>query len=109
VSAASVAAKVANRHAISEMHIARRRRHEQAYQLSDVQVQANVPDDLSPVATVMSPMLPGDWRSMRPIVDRDKCVKCAVCWLYCPVQCVEEKPAWFDFNLANLQGMRHLR
>jgi ferredoxin len=67
-----------------------------------------VPDDLSPVATEMSPMLPGDWRSMRPVVDRDKCVKCAVCWLYCPVQCVEEKPAWFDFNL-DLQGLRHLR
>jgi phenylglyoxylate dehydrogenase gamma subunit len=67
-------------------------------------VQANVPDDLSPVATVMSPMLPGDWRSMRPVVDRDKCVKCAVCWLYCPVQCVEEKPAWFDFNLKTCKG-----
>ena len=65
---------------------------------------ANVPDDLSPVATEMSPMLPGDWRSMRPVVDRDKCVKCAVCWLYCPVQCVEEKPAWFDFNLKTCKG-----
>ena len=40
-------------------------------------VEAQVPDDLSPVATVMSPMLPGDWRSMRPVVNRDKCVKCA--------------------------------
>ena len=40
--------------------------------------QANVPNDLSPVATEVSPMLPGDWRSMRPVVNRDKCVKCAV-------------------------------
>jgi phenylglyoxylate dehydrogenase delta subunit len=80
--------------------------HEQAQQLPDVQPQAlaNVPDDLCPVATEMSPMLPGDWRSMRPVVDRDKCVKCAVCWLYCPVQCVEEKPAWFDFNLKTCKG-----
>ena len=34
--------------------------------------KAGVPDDLCPIATEMSPMLPGDWRSMRPVVDRDK-------------------------------------
>ncbi|HRG71028.1 MAG TPA: 4Fe-4S binding protein, partial [Thauera aminoaromatica] len=61
--------------------------------------EAGVPDDLCPVATEQSPMLPGDWRSFRPVVDRDKCVKCAVCWLYCPVQCVEEHAAWFDFDM----------
>ena len=49
-------------------------------------------------------MLPGDWRSMRPIVDRDKCVKCAVCWLYCPVQCIVERPAWFDIDLRTCKG-----
>jgi phenylglyoxylate dehydrogenase delta subunit len=49
-------------------------------------------------------MLPGDWRAERPVVDRDKCVKCAACWLYCPVQCVEERPAWFDINLATCKG-----
>lgn len=26
----------------------------------------------------------GDWRSERPIVDRGKCNKCGLCWLYCP-------------------------
>lgn len=74
-----------------------------SYPLFDL-VKANVPDDLCPVATVVSPMLPGDWRSLRPVVDRGKCVKCAVCWLYCPVQCVEEKAAWFDFNLQTCKG-----
>jgi len=63
-----------------------------------------VPGDLCPVATVPSPLLPGNWRSMRPVVDRGKCVKCAVCWLYCPVQCVVEKPAWFDFDLTTCKG-----
>ena len=74
-----------------------------AYPMFDLK-QAEVPDDLCPVATDISPMLPGDWRSMRPVVNRDKCVKCAVCWLYCPVQCVEEKPRWFDFNLKTCKG-----
>lgn len=74
-----------------------------AYPMFDPQAKA-VPDDLCPIATTLNPMLPGDWRSLRPVVDRDKCVKCAVCWLYCPVQCVEERAAWFDINLKTCKG-----
>ena len=62
----------------------------QSYDFFD---QATIPNDLCPIAAKPSPMLPGDWRSMRPVVDRAKCVKCAVCWLYCPVQCVVERRA----------------
>ena len=74
---------------------------QQAYKMFDA---STIPDDLSPIATKFTPMLPGDWRSMRPVVDRGKCVKCAVCWLFCPVQCVVERPAWFDVNLATCKG-----
>jgi phenylglyoxylate dehydrogenase delta subunit len=73
----------------------------QAYKMFDA---STIPNDLCPIAAKPTPMLPGDWRSMRPVVDRAKCVKCAVCWLYCPVQCVVERPAWFDFNLKTCKG-----
>ena len=26
----------------------------------------------------------GDWRSRRPVTDREKCNKCGLCWLHCP-------------------------
>jgi pyruvate ferredoxin oxidoreductase delta subunit len=26
----------------------------------------------------------GDWRSMRPVVDKEKCIQCGVCYLFCP-------------------------
>jgi pyruvate ferredoxin oxidoreductase delta subunit len=26
----------------------------------------------------------GDWRSQRPVTDREKCIKCGMCWIYCP-------------------------
>ena len=26
----------------------------------------------------------GIWRIHKPIIDYDKCVKCLLCWLYCP-------------------------
>jgi pyruvate ferredoxin oxidoreductase delta subunit len=28
--------------------------------------------------------LTGDWRTSRPIWDRDKCIHCLFCWVYCP-------------------------
>ncbi|MDK9720209.1 MAG: 4Fe-4S binding protein [Rhodospirillales bacterium] len=68
------------------------------------QTRSNVPDNLCPVVTDLSTMMPGDWRAMRPIVDRDKCVKCAICWMFCPVQCIKEMPAWFDVNYATCKG-----
>ncbi len=65
---------------------------------------SNIPDNLCPVATIENPMLPGDWRAERPLVDRDKCVKCGICWVFCPVQCIVEKPAWFDINYDTCKG-----
>ncbi len=26
----------------------------------------------------------GDWRSQRPVYDQNRCIKCGVCYLYCP-------------------------
>lgn len=26
----------------------------------------------------------GDWRTFRPVLDADACIKCGICYLYCP-------------------------
>jgi len=26
----------------------------------------------------------GDWRTFHPVVDKEHCIKCAVCWMFCP-------------------------
>ncbi len=26
----------------------------------------------------------GAWRSLRPIYDKEKCIQCLLCWIYCP-------------------------
>lgn len=26
----------------------------------------------------------GDWRVLRPVYDRSKCIDCMMCWFYCP-------------------------
>jgi pyruvate ferredoxin oxidoreductase delta subunit len=33
----------------------------------------------------------GDWRSRRPTYDFSKCTKCALCQIYCPEGCIEQK------------------
>jgi pyruvate ferredoxin oxidoreductase delta subunit len=32
----------------------------------------------------------GDWKSERPILDKTKCIKCGLCYLYCPEGCIQE-------------------
>lgn len=26
----------------------------------------------------------GTWRTLKPVIDREKCSKCMTCWKYCP-------------------------
>lgn len=26
----------------------------------------------------------GTWRARRPVLHEDKCIKCQICWVYCP-------------------------
>ena len=47
----------------------------------------------------------GDWRSQKPILDRDKCNKCGLCWLYCPdiaIDIVDD--GYFETNLYYCKG-----
>lgn len=29
-------------------------------------------------------IITGTWRSIRPVVNEDKCIRCYMCWKYCP-------------------------
>jgi len=31
----------------------------------------------------------GDWRTFRPVIDQSKCVKCLICWVYCPDMAIQ--------------------
>ncbi|HEX32886.1 MAG TPA: 4Fe-4S dicluster domain-containing protein [Candidatus Aenigmarchaeota archaeon] len=43
----------------------------------------------------------GDWRTDKPIVDYSKCIKCGICWMYCPDNAIKWEnglPVWdFDY------------
>ena len=47
----------------------------------------------------------GDWRSQRPAVDREKCNKCGLCWLYCPDAAMEPvEDGYYEPDLFYCKG-----
>jgi pyruvate ferredoxin oxidoreductase delta subunit len=47
----------------------------------------------------------GDWKSRRPVLDKEKCIKCGFCFLYCPEGCVRpNEEGYFISNLKYCKG-----
>jgi len=47
----------------------------------------------------------GDWRSDRPIWDKEKCIKCGICYIYCPeAAVVEDEEGYFSADLYYCKG-----
>jgi len=46
----------------------------------------------------------GDWRAFRPVVDKEKCVNCLFCWIYCPDAAIVRKEKWVEVNYDYCKG-----
>ena len=47
----------------------------------------------------------GDWKSLAPFLDEEKCVKCARCATYCPEFCyAEDRDGFFRADLSYCKG-----
>jgi len=47
----------------------------------------------------------GDWRSQKPIRDNSKCIKCGICYIFCPEGCIEQdSDGYFEANLFYCKG-----
>ena len=50
----------------------------------------------------------GSWRSLRPIVDKSKCIKCGKCWQFCPdaaIKMDKEGKATIDYDYCKGCGI----
>lgn len=43
-------------------------------------------------------------RTMIPVVDHDKCVKCNLCWIFCPEGCITRDGGIYRANFAYCKG-----
>ena len=47
----------------------------------------------------------GDWRADRPVYDFSRCIKCGICYIYCPEGCiVENSEGYFEADLYYCKG-----
>ena len=47
----------------------------------------------------------GDWRSMRPIVNKDHCIRCGVCYIFCPDMAIyKTEDGYFVADLYYCKG-----
>lgn len=46
----------------------------------------------------------GGWRSKKPVVDKDKCVNCGKCWLYCPAGAVKKEDGEIKIDYDYCKG-----
>jgi pyruvate ferredoxin oxidoreductase delta subunit len=49
----------------------------------------------------------GAWRNMRPVIDYEECIKCMICWKFCPdiaIHIEDEKPV-IDYDYCKGCGV----
>ncbi len=44
----------------------------------------------------------GDWRVFRPVIDQDRCIRCYMCWIYCPDGVIEIKDTPYKTSAGRL-------
>lgn len=62
------------------------------------QIKFKKAGDMPPAAISLASMLynkTGKWRSIRPMIDLNKCTSCMLCWKFCPdvaIKIIDGKP-----------------
>ncbi len=47
----------------------------------------------------------GDWRSRRPTYEHAKCIKCGICYIFCPEGCITPNEArYYEADLFYCKG-----
>ena len=47
----------------------------------------------------------GDWRSIRPVWEKEKCIKCGVCYIFCPDVAIHKTDeGYFEADLFYCKG-----
>lgn len=61
---------------------------------------------LTPICSVSSRAnKTGGWKTFRPVLDKEKCIKCLICWKFCPDVAIHAKEEEYpEFDLEHCKG-----
>ncbi len=72
-------------------------------------IEINGAKDMPPMPVSMGSMRvnkTASWRSIRPIIDEEKCTRCMICWKYCPEPAIfPEDPPRVDYDYCKGCGI----
>lgn len=46
----------------------------------------------------------GVWRVTKPVIDKEKCINCLICWMYCPEGCIDIREEDVEVDLDYCKG-----
>ncbi|HHW41717.1 MAG TPA: 4Fe-4S binding protein [Syntrophomonadaceae bacterium] len=49
-------------------------------------------------------MVTGNWKTRRPVIDKEQCTECSTCWIFCPDACITRTDNGMEFNLKYCKG-----
>ena len=78
--------------------------------MGDERIEITRVKEYPPMAVSLGSMLvnrTGNWRNVRPVIDYSKCIRCMICWKFCPEPSILIKPD--DFLDERLRGLSKIR
>jgi 2-oxoacid:acceptor oxidoreductase delta subunit (pyruvate/2-ketoisovalerate family) len=65
--------------------------------------------ELSPIP-ISFPMdgsigITGDWRTFRPVINKENCNKCGICWMFCPEAVIKKtEDGYYEIDYSYCKG-----
>ncbi|MDK2880068.1 MAG: pyruvate ferredoxin oxidoreductase delta subunit [Thermoanaerobacteraceae bacterium] len=47
----------------------------------------------------------GNWRTVKPVIDLEKCSGCLLCWIFCPEACIGKNDRSIDYTYCKGCGI----
>ena len=52
----------------------------------------------------LRPLTTGSWRLQKPVIARERCVRCLLCWLFCPEGAIKRGSTGLSVDLDHCKG-----
>lgn len=58
----------------------------------------------APVGKDLYVVKTGEWRFQKPVISKEKCTRCGICFIFCPTNSIKEKDGFYEADLDTCKG-----